>query len=71
MIEHLPDHVHLILATRVDPHVRLACVRASDHWNEIRAADIRFRQDVPASFLKQSMRLDRAEQDLDAIEDCT
>ncbi len=68
LIDHLPDHFHLILATRVDPPMPLAHLRASDRLTEIRAADLRFTREETASFLSQTMGLVLTEQDVDVIE---
>jgi LuxR family maltose regulon positive regulatory protein len=42
LVEHLPPHMHLVIATREDPHLPLAHLRARDHLTELRAADLRF-----------------------------
>ena len=68
LVDHLPDHFHLILATRVDPPLPLARLRARDCLTEIRAADLRFTREEAASFLNQTMGLVLTEQDVDVIE---
>ena len=68
LIDHLPDNLHLILATRVDPPLPLARLRARDRLTEIRAADLRFSRNEAAAFLHQTMGLILAEQDVDLIE---
>jgi LuxR family transcriptional regulator, maltose regulon positive regulatory protein len=47
-LEHLPAHVHLILASRVDPDLPLARWRVRGQLTEIRADELRF-QEVEAS----------------------
>lgn len=42
LVQYLPDHLHLIIATRVDPPLPLAQWRAREWLVEIRAADLRF-----------------------------
>jgi LuxR family maltose regulon positive regulatory protein len=42
LIERLPSNAHLALATRSDPPLPLARLRARAEMNEIRAADLRF-----------------------------
>jgi len=42
LLDHLPPQMHLIIATRADPPLPLARLRARDHLAEIRAADLRF-----------------------------
>jgi LuxR family maltose regulon positive regulatory protein len=68
LIDHLPDNLHLILATRIDPPLPLARLRARDQLTEIRAADLRFTREEAASFLSQTMGLVLTEQDVDVIE---
>src|SRR4028119_2416766 len=41
LIEHLPPQVHLVIATREDPHLPLARLRARGQLTELRAADLR------------------------------
>ena len=42
LVEHLPLHLHLMLATRTDPPLPLARLRAQGRLVELRAADLRF-----------------------------
>jgi LuxR family maltose regulon positive regulatory protein len=67
-IDHLPDNLHLILSTRVDPPLPLARLRARDRLTEIRVADLRFTQDEIASFLSETMGLELRDRDVKAIE---
>jgi LuxR family transcriptional regulator, maltose regulon positive regulatory protein len=67
-IDHLPDNLHLILSTRMDPPLPLARLRARDRLTEIRVADLRFRQDEIASFLSETMGLELRDRDVKAIE---
>ena len=39
LLEHLPTQMHLVIATRDDPHLSLARLRARGHLTELRAAD--------------------------------
>jgi LuxR family transcriptional regulator, maltose regulon positive regulatory protein len=71
LIDHLPDNLHLILATRVDPPLPLARLRARDRLTEIRVADLRFTREEAASFLTQTMALSLTEHDVDVIESRT
>src|SRR5262249_8385274 len=43
-LEHLPAHVHVILASRVDPDLPLARWRGRGQLTEIRADDLRFQE---------------------------
>jgi LuxR family transcriptional regulator, maltose regulon positive regulatory protein len=71
LIEHLPPQVHLVIATREDPHLPLARLRARDQLTELRAADLRFTSLEAAGFLNQVMGLDLSEEDVDALESRT
>src|SRR5687768_9958959 len=42
LLEHLPPQMHLVIATREDPPLPLARLRARDQVTELRAADLRF-----------------------------
>jgi len=57
LISHLPQSLHLVVATREDPSVPLARVRASGRLTELRAADLRFTQPEAAEFLNEVMGL--------------
>ena len=45
LLEHLPAQVHLVIATRADPALPLARLRARGDLVEVRAADLRFTPD--------------------------
>ena len=42
LVQHLPPHVHLLIATRSDPGLRIGRLRASGRLSEIRARDLAF-----------------------------
>ena len=42
LLEHLPENVHLVIASRTDPPLPLARLRARGQMTELRAADLRF-----------------------------
>jgi LuxR family maltose regulon positive regulatory protein len=42
LLDHLPRCLHLVLATRSDPPLPLAHLRAQDRLAELRAAELRF-----------------------------
>src|SRR5262249_50583484 len=60
--------MHLVIATREDPQLPLARVRARGHLTELRAADLRFPPAEAAEFLKQVMDLDLSAEDVIALE---
>jgi len=68
LLDHLPDNLHLILATRVDPPWPLARFRARNQLIEIRAADLRFTTEEAAVFLNQVMELNLRPEDVAALE---
>ncbi len=58
LLGHLPSHMHLIIATRADPPLLLAGLRARGQLTEVRAADLRFATDEVSAFLREVMKLD-------------
>ncbi len=58
LLEHLPPQLHLILATRADPPLPLARLRAQGQLCEVRAADLRFGTAEAGTFLQEVMGLD-------------
>ncbi len=57
VLDHLPAHVRLVIATRVDPALPLARMRARGELIEIRASDLRFTSDQAGSYLNGVMGL--------------
>ena len=57
LVEHLPPQLHLVIATREDPHLSLARLRARGQLTELRAADLRFTPAEAAAFLNEVMSL--------------
>lgn len=68
LIEHLPPRMHLAIATREDPRLPLARLRARGQLTELRAADLRFTSSEAAEFLTQVMGLDLPAEDIAALE---
>ncbi len=68
LIEHLPPQMHLIIATREDPHLPLARLRARGQLSELRATDLRFTPSEAAVFLNQAMGLNLSAEDVAALE---
>jgi LuxR family maltose regulon positive regulatory protein len=68
LLEHLPPQMHLVIATREDPHLPLARLRARGKLTELRAADLRFTPSETAEFLNQMMGLNLSEEDIAALE---
>jgi LuxR family transcriptional regulator, maltose regulon positive regulatory protein len=57
LLSHLPPRLHLVIATRSDPPLPLARLRAGGQLAELRAADLRFTPDESAAFLQEVWKL--------------
>ncbi|MGB3061306.1 MAG: LuxR C-terminal-related transcriptional regulator [Anaerolineae bacterium] len=68
LLDHLPPQMHLVIATREDPQLPLARLRARGHSTELRAADLRFTPAEAADFLNQVMGLHLSAEDIAALE---
>ena len=68
VLDHLPVCLHLLLASRVDPPLPLARLRARGHLAEIRDTDLRLDSTEAASFLKEVMKLSLSEQEMHLLE---
>jgi LuxR family maltose regulon positive regulatory protein len=68
VLEHLPPQMHLVIATREDPQLPLAQLRARGQLTELRATDLRFTPAEAAEFLNQVMGLDLSAEDVAALE---
>jgi LuxR family maltose regulon positive regulatory protein len=68
LLEHLPPQMHLVIATREDPHLPLARLRARGQLTELRAADLRLSPAEAAEFLNQVMGLDLSVEAVAALE---
>src|SRR3954452_7534453 len=68
LLEHLPPHAHLVIATREDPPLPLARFRARGQLTELRATDLRFTSSEAAAFLNHVMGLRLSTDDIAALE---
>jgi LuxR family maltose regulon positive regulatory protein len=68
LVEHLPPQLHLVIATREDPALPLARLRARGQMTELRGADLRFIADETAEFVNQVMDLDLSVDQMAALE---
>jgi LuxR family transcriptional regulator, maltose regulon positive regulatory protein len=71
LLDHLPDHLHLVMATRADPPLPLARLRSRGQLTELRAADLRFTPTEAQDFLNRVMGLELNAGEVDALEDRT
>ncbi|MBN1811327.1 MAG: hypothetical protein JXA14_05795 [Anaerolineae bacterium] len=68
LLDHLPQRVHLVIATRADPRLPIARLRARGQLTELRADDLRFTAEEVAAFLNGVMGLELQPQDVAALE---
>jgi LuxR family maltose regulon positive regulatory protein len=66
-LEHLPAHVHLILASRVDPDLPLARWRVRGQLTEIRADDLRFQEGEASQYLGQMLSPPLSEEEVQGL----
>ena len=71
LLEHLPPLMHLVIATRADPPLPLAGLRARGHLTEVRAAELRFTTEEASAFLHTVMGLSLPPRAIDALESRT
>jgi LuxR family maltose regulon positive regulatory protein len=71
LLDRLPQHAHLVVATRDDPPLGLARRRARGDLLEFRAVDLCFTVDETAEFLRISMGLDLTDEDVAVLEQRT
>jgi LuxR family maltose regulon positive regulatory protein len=68
LLEHLPQHVHVVIAGRADPPLPLARLRGRGDLAEIRAVDLRFTPEEAATYLNGAMGLALTAQDVATLE---
>jgi LuxR family maltose regulon positive regulatory protein len=71
LLDHLPEHLHLLVATRSDPPLSLSRLRTRGQLTEVRAADLRFTPAEAREFLNQVMGLDLTAADVRALDERT
>jgi LuxR family maltose regulon positive regulatory protein len=71
LLSHLPQPLHMVIASRSDPPLPLARLRASGQLAELRAADLRFTPEEAAAFLREVWQLDLPPAAVAALEDRT
>jgi LuxR family maltose regulon positive regulatory protein len=64
LLEHLPPQMHLIIATRSDPPLPLARMRAGGQLTELRAAELRFGAAEAGAFLAEVMGLHLSQEEV-------
>jgi LuxR family maltose regulon positive regulatory protein len=68
LLQNQPPSLHLVIATREDPSLPLARLRARGQLTELRAADLRFTAGEAAEFLNRTIGLDLSGDDVTALE---
>ena len=68
LVEHCPPQLHLLLATRADPPLQLARLRARRQLTELRAAQLQFEAGEAHAFLQTVMGLDLSAQEVAALQ---
>jgi LuxR family maltose regulon positive regulatory protein len=68
LLEHLPERAHLVIASRADPPLPLARLRARGELAEIRAADLRFTAEEAAEYLNGAMGLELTATDIATLD---
>ncbi len=71
LLDNLPPPMHLVIATRADPALPLARLRAGGELVEVRVADLRFSPDEAAAYLNDVMNLSLTARDIAALEERT
>ena len=71
LLEHLPDNLHLVIATRAEPPLPLARLRLGNELLEIRAEALRFSLEEVATFFKQTVELELTNDEVAALAERT
>jgi LuxR family maltose regulon positive regulatory protein len=71
LLDHLPGHLHLVMATRSDPPLLLARLRSQNQMMELRAADLSFTTEEIAALFTNGLNLPLSSDDIDLLESRT
>ena len=71
LLDHMPEQMHLLVATRSDPPFPLSRLRSRGQLTEIRATGLRFAPAEARAFLNEVMGLDLSDSDVQALEERT
>ncbi|HSR33812.1 MAG TPA: hypothetical protein VLY63_24875, partial [Anaerolineae bacterium] len=67
LLEHLPENLHLVIATRAEPSLPLARLRGRGQLTEIRQGDLSFSPEEVAELLNQVMGLSLSNHEVAAL----
>ncbi len=68
LLDYLPENLHIVVSSRIDPPWPLARYRVRNQLIEIRTQDLRFSLEEAAEFLNQTMGLNLSTEDVAALE---
>jgi LuxR family maltose regulon positive regulatory protein len=71
LIENLPPNVHIFMASRADPPLPIARLRARGQLLELRLGDLRFTAEETATFINLVMGLSLSPEDITALDSRT
>jgi len=71
LIEHLPPHIHVVLATRSDPPLPIHRFRARGQLVELRLNELRFSREEIKNLLGQTIKVELSDQELAFLESRT
>ena len=71
LIEHLPPHIHLVIASRAEPPLALPRLRGRNELAELHAADLRLTPAETSTFLNQVMGLGLSPDDIATLDTYT
>lgn len=64
LLDYLPAHIHLVIATRADPPLPLARLRVNSQLTELRTMDLCFSADETALFFEKSLQAKLSSRDI-------
>jgi LuxR family maltose regulon positive regulatory protein len=67
LLDHMPEKISLVIATRADPPLLLTRLRARRQLLEVRSDDLRFSEGEAAAFLQQVMNLGLQDQEVEIL----
>jgi LuxR family maltose regulon positive regulatory protein len=71
LLDHLPPHANLVIASRTDPALALSRLRGRGQLTELREAELRFTPDEVTAFFERVIRLPVSTDDLRTLTDRT
>jgi LuxR family maltose regulon positive regulatory protein len=67
LLEHLPPHARMVIATRADPPLSIARLRGRGQVAELRLNDLRFTTDEAARYLEKNLETKLSSQEVNAL----